>query len=476
MRFLSDSWPYITAILSTLVSLTASGHAILYKRDVRAALGWVGIIWLAPFVGSLLYFLFGINRIRRRAHALRVDSDPPPGETVRGSSAAPDAPHLNELARLVGKVTEDPLLAGNSITVLKGGTEAYPEMIHAISSAKHSVALSSYIFNYDKIGEAFVSALKDAVDRGVEVRVLVDAVGSRYRSPNIVSVLERKNVRAATFLPSVLPWRFHYANLRNHRKILVVDGRTAFTGGMNIQEENAFADEAPDAVRDTHFRVTGPVVTQLQRCFATDWAFTEEETLSGEAWFPEPKASEPGQMICRTIPDGPDEDLDKLRWTLLGALATARSSITIITPYFLPDTALITALNVAAMKGVRVDIILPEKGNLRLVQWASTAQLWQVVERGCHVWLAPPPFDHSKILVIDEHWSLLGSANWDPRSLRLNFEVNVECYDRELAAELEEHARVKRDVAREVGLEELDGRPLPTRLRDGIARLFSPYI
>jgi cardiolipin synthase len=181
-------------------------------------------------------------------------------------------------------------------------------------------------------------------------------------------------------------------------------------------------------------------------------------------------------VLGRGIPDGPDDDFENHRLTLFGALACARSSIIVVTPYFLPDAALITSLNVAAMRGVAVDIILPQKNNLALVQWASTAQLWELLERGCRVWLSPPPFDHSKLMVVDGLWSLVGSANWDPRSLRLNFEFNLECYSRELATSLTGFARSKLQHSRPVSLADVDGRSLPVRLRDGAARLLSPYL
>jgi cardiolipin synthase len=263
-------------------------------------------------------------------------------------------------------------------------------------------------------------------------------------------------------------------NLRNHRKSLVVDGQIGFTGGMNIRYGNLLADNPPHPVQDLHFRVTGPVVTELQEAFANDWAFATGEILDGETWFSE--APESGEVIARVITDGPDADFEHTRWTLLAALAEAQVSIKIITPYFLPDTALVTAINLASLRGVRVDILLPAKSNLPYVHWASSAMWWQVLERGCHIWLTPPPFDHSKLMIVDSHWVLLGSANWDTRSLRLNFEMNVEAYGRAFATEMEQIFAKKISNGREVTLAEMDARPLLIKLRDAIARLFSPYL
>ncbi len=161
---------------------------------------------------------------------------------------------------------------------------------------------------------------------------------------------------------------------------------------------------------------------------------------------------------------------------LAGALSAAQRSVRVMTPYFLPDDAVCQALDVAAMRGVEVDIVLPGENNLAMVNWASTAMLWQVLERGCRVWKTPPPFDHSKLMVVDRSWTLLGSGNWDERSMRLNFEFNVECYDRGLASSLDDMITKRIAVSRRVTLDEVDRRRLPIRLRDGIARLFSPYL
>ncbi|WP_224363517.1 cardiolipin synthase [Hyalangium versicolor] len=472
--------PHVVAVLTVLVSVLASGHAVLRKRDVRAAVSWVGLIWLVPVLGAVLYLLLGINRIRRRARSLtsrqkhgRFQPAPSmvPLTAQALAEALPSGAHLASLARVVDAVVHRPLLPGNRVTVLESRTNAYPAMLEAIASARVSLSLCSYIFDNDMAGRRFVEALSEAVKRGVEVRVLVDALGSRYTWPPITRRLRRAGVRAARFLPTLMPKRLPFMNLRNHRKVMVVDGRVGFTGGMNIR---AHFLPGEDAARDLHFRLEGPVVGHLQETFAEDWAFTTGERLSGEAWFP--PLGPAGPVMARGIPDGPDEDFENVRWTLLGALASARDSVRIITPYFLPDQGLITALNVAALRGVRVDLLLPERGNLPFVQWASMAQLWQVMKPGCRVFLTAPPFDHAKLMVVDGMWSLIGSANWDPRSLRLNFEFDVECYDAELARRLETVVDERLSRARPLTLEEVERRSLPIRLRDGLARLLSPYL
>ena len=473
---ISRFWPHLVAGFSLLAALFASIHALLHKRDSRAAMLWLGFIWFLPLFGSIFYLAFGVNRIRRRALSLKKQkgvSSPIPKNL--GEPEHEGAAHLKMLAKVVNRVAVFPLTSHNHIQPLVNGDEAFPAMLAAIESAQKTISLSTYIFDNDPTGKQFVAALGRAAARGVAVRVLIDSTGARYSWPAIIHELKRANVTVARFLPSLAPWRVMTINLRNHRKVLAVDGEIAFTGGMNIRHGNVLATKPRHPVQDLQFRVEGPVVAQLQAAFANDWAFTTGEVLNGKTWFPEPRISSRG-VIARVIIDGPDADFEKLRLTLLAALAEAQMSVQILTPYFLPDPALISALNLAALRGVRVDIILPAKNNLPYVHWASRAMWWQVLERGCHLWLTPPPFDHSKLMIVDNHWVLLGSANWDARSLRLNFELNVECYGRDFANEMESLIQRKLQGAREVTLAEADGRSLPARLRDATARLFSPYL
>ncbi len=470
------------AIAALVVSALASGHVVLNKRDIRSAVGWVGLILLVPGIGVLLYGLLGINRIQRRATRLRrqTAADEPSASTQavateRARELLPDgARQLEGLVGLVERVTARPLLAANTVEPLRDGDEAYPAMLEAIAGATRSIALATYIFDVDEAGRRFIDALVAARGRGVEVRVLIDDAGARYSRPPADRLLRAGGVPVARFLPVLVPWALPYLNLRNHRKLLVVDGRVAFTGGMNIREACVIERKPRTPTRDLHFRVRGPVLAQLMAAFAEDWQFARRERLDGEAWSID--GAEAGDALARAVIDGPDEDLDVMRMTLLGAIACARRTVRVVTPYFLPDEALVMALNVAAMRGVRVDIVVPERGNLRLVAWAMRGEIWKVIGRGCRVWLTPPPFDHAKVLVVDGAWSLVGSANWDPRSLRLNFELGLECYGTELARELDALVDARIASARELHASDLSAEPLWRRLRDGAARLFVPYL
>jgi len=477
-----ELWPVLVSLTYVAGASWVTVDAVLRKRHVPAIVGWVGLAWLAPVVGALAYYLLGINRIRRSASALdrkaasRQPSSTYADATGRSQGAALEAMHagFDGLAQLGGRVTGRPLLEGNRIEPLIDGDEAFPAMLAAIESAERSVSIVSYIFDNDFAGHAFRDALARARDRGVEVRVLIDDVGSRYTKPTMVSELRAAGVPAAAFLPTRVPRLFRYANLRNHRKIMVVDGRVGFTGGMNIRAGH-WRGRLPEApVRCMHFRVDGPIVADLQEIFAADWAFTTGERLDGERWFA--PAGECGPVTARGVPDGPDGDLDNLPDLILGALSVATQRVRIVTPYFLPEDGLLRALQVAAMRGVAVDIVLPGRSNVPLMDWAVMPQLPWLLEAGCRVYRSSAPFDHSKLFVVDGAWSLIGSTNWDARSLRLNFEYNLECYDRALAARLEAIIDAKIAEARPEDRARLEGRPLPVRLRDGLTRLLSPYL
>ncbi len=475
-----EYWPHFIFILTVAAAATAAIHAAMSKTDVRAAIGWVGIILFSPLFGAFLYLIAGVNRVRRdqisqlrdkslKDYATRDDS---PVEDV----ALHSAPHFRSLKTLGDAVSRFPLRGGNHIRVFSGGDEAYPAMLEAIETASRSIALQSYIFDNDTVGRQFAAALKRAHDRGVQVRVLIDAIGAKYSRPRIVPLLRRSGIRTALFMTNPLGLRMPYANLRSHRKILVVDGCVGFTGGMNIREGFVSSVAGDKMAGDTHFRLEGPVVLQLMSVFAQDWEFTTHEILTFDTWCCDVWKPPQPLVPARCIRSGPDRSMLSTHNMLLGAFAVAQSHIRIQSPYFLPDTVLLGALNTAARRGVTVDIVVPGKNNLRLVNYAMTAQLDQVIRSGCRVWRTRGNFNHSKLITIDGSWSYIGSSNLDPRSLRLNFELDVEIYSTELAGQLEK--LIDREIANAdaVTLDYLAGQHFLKRLRNKVIWLASPYL
>ncbi len=463
------------AVAYVLLSLTVTIDVLLKKSDVRGALGWIGLVWLAPITGSILYFLFGINRVTRRALMLGRRDDF--RQSLPPNTAPHTLPNIALLSDISDRVTQNPLTDGNALDILRGGDEAYPAMLAAIRGASHCVALASYIFRDDAAGRAFAEALADAVRRGVDVRVLLDGLGAGYIYPAIFNRMRRSGVRAERFLHTWLPWRMPFLNMRNHRKILVVDGALAFVGGINIGAENLSAPSGlPPSlkVQDVHFKVAGPAVRVAMDAFASDWSFTTGENLDGAIWWP--ALEKTGNVFARGLRSGPDADIYRLELLLGAAITLAQKRIRIVTPYFLPDARLQFALLQACLRGVEVEIVLPGRSDQRVMDWAMRGHLRFFRHIKAAITATPEPFDHSKLCTVDGEWALIGSSNWDARSFRLNFEFDLECTGRDLTARID--AVIDDKIARGTRLtpDMLAAEPVWLRLRNAAARLLMPYL
>ena len=460
----------ILALLGIGLALVVTVHVLLRKREVSVAIGWIGLAWLSPAFGTGLYALFGINRVSRRARRLRPKPTPKPGEPRLPEAVVAEA--FRPLEQAVRQITDLPSRGGNAVRMFRNGDAAYPAMLEVLEAAEQSVALSSYIFRDDTIGGTFCDALVAAQARGAEVCVLIDGIGGGYFGSGVYHRLHRAGIPVGRFMHSALPWRMPFLNLRTHKKLLIVDGRLAFTGGLNIADGNRVALNPPHPIRDTHFRLDGPVVEQLAIAFASDWAFAMGGDLDGPRWFP--RLAPAGGITARAVTSGPDADVEKIEFVVLEALACARCSVRLVTPYFLPGELVINALQLAAIRGVTVDVIIPRRSDHRFVDWATRAHIDPLLKSGVRIWLDEPPFDHSKALVVDGEWCFVGSANWDTRSFRLNFELNVEIYDTNLARDLDHFMRGKMETR--LMREDLKARALPVRLRDAGVRLLLPYL
>jgi cardiolipin synthase len=477
---IQNYWPHILAVISVVVGAVASAHAALTKEDARAASGWVGVIVLSPLIGAFIYLVAGINRIRHTALATRRSGRRTFDKQSHEYSLSPNrivaefGRPYGALNRLGDALTRFYMTSGNSIQIIEDGDQAYRQMCDAIDGARATILLESYIFDNDEIGRRVADRLLAAKARGVTVRVLIDAVGARYSMPSIVRYFRERGLHARSFNGNVIMGlRLPYANLRTHRKIIVIDGDVAFTGGMNIRK--AFTEEfaGDKAAHDTHFRVTGPVVRDLFAIAAEDWHFATAEKLDPIAHTPSPDAA---STYIRVVSSGPDVSIETNRNMLIGALSVAQQSVRIMSPYFLPDRELVSALATASRRGVRIDIVVPNENNLRLVDLAMMAQFDQVVKNGCHVWRVEGMFNHSKLMVIDSVWSYVGTSNMDPRSLRLNFEVDLEVLDRAFAAVI--GSKIDKAIAhgRQLSLHDIRDRALPIRLVEKLVWLASPYL
>lgn len=484
-EILSTYWPHILVILSVALGTPAAIHAAMTKEEVRSAIGWVGVIVLSPILGAVIYAIVGVNRMRRstisqqRALLSHTGHD-----SLDRFDATNDgvANHLRKryiaMKTLGDRVSQCALTTGNTIEILETGDDAYSAMLAKINAATRSILLETYIFDRDPIGLRFADALIAATKRGVAVRVLIDAVGARYSIPSIVGHLKEGGVTVDVFNGNIIMGlRLPYANLRTHRKILIVDGTDAFTGGMNIRAGFAAEVVGDNSAHDTHFHLTGPVVTDLFHIASSDWRFASGEVLSGADWIMAMPEREPGSAIfLRAVPSGPDKEIEANHRMLMGAFSIAEKHIKIMSPYFLPDRELITALVTAARRGVEVDIVVPAVNNLMLIDRAMRAQFDQLLKDGCRIWRANGPFNHSKLMVIDDHWAYVGSSNLDPRSLRLNFEIDIEVMDNTFAGRIDRRIEGALKDSDPITLPLLQSEPFVNRLIDRIIWLGSPYL
>ncbi len=463
------------------VALFSAGHALLRKRDSRAALGWIAILLLMPPVGLPLYWLFGIARIDSQAVRLMekaarnvigglVDlhgkslSEKPYG--FIDHSGLPEAWHY--LSAPGSSISGRCMIGGNRLEVLHNGEAAYPVMLEAIRGARERVYLSSFIFGYDEVGKRFAAALREAAERGCDVRLLMDGVGSFHLWPRWETLLGPK-VQLAFFLPPrLVPPQFSI-NLRTHRKVLVCDGVTCFTGGMNISQNHLVELNRPHRVQDVHFHCSGPIAQQLEIAFLMDWAFATGDNRP----IPLKHMQGRGDSLCRILMDGPGTPEDTILDLVCAQISAAQHSVRIMSPYFLPPHRLHGELVSAVLRGVDVSVIIPGENNHRLVDWAMRHQMPMLADRGVRIYRQPPPFAHTKLLLIDGEYTLLGSANLDPRSLNLNFELVMEVLDADLTAQLT--AFYDEVQSRSVSVRKTFP-AFPARLRNAASWLFSPYL
>ncbi len=471
MYFLSIT---LAGALLVLMQICVTVHIILHKDNVSSAIAWTGLVWLAPLIGCVAYVMLGINRVRRKAARLYnrgANIFILTGKTAKEIEKE-IPPSFLQLLRLGYKVHPQHLALGNSLTPLQNGDEAYPKMCAAISNAKKEVLIESYIFNNDKAGQQFAGALQQAAQNGAQVRVLVDGVGLNYSDPNILKALKPiPGVELGIFLKSKSPVNLPFVNLRNHRKIMIIDGKTAFFGGMNLAEGNLINSRPKAPIQDVTFEVRGPVLEQMAKLFEEDWRFATRQTFTSVA--SHATHEQAGSIPARIIPDGPDGDYGKIERLVLGALSCAQKKISIVTPYFLPESEILSALETAARRGIPVEIILPQKSNIFGMDHAMRANFKRLISQGIKIYRTAAPFDHSKLFLIDDVWLLAGSANWDVRSFKLNFESAIECFDTKLAKEVMRIIEHKKKNATLAPYEPQP--PLLRTLLDNTMRLLTPY-
>jgi cardiolipin synthase len=471
-------------LLDYLLVAVAVASVLRQRKNPIAMLTWIFAIIVIPYLGMLLYWLMGSNRVyrsvrrrrRRIAHLIAKINDwrarqtaiatEPPGQTL------PD--DLDDVERLARRLTLQPATGGNEVRVYEESGATYAALEEAIRGATHHVHLEYYIWQPDATGRHFRDLLIERTRAGVECRLLLDAVGCWRLPRKFLRPLSDAGVRIAFYLP-LRPFRRRFSmHMRNHRKIAVVDGRVAMTGSQNIGDEYRGYRRRMSPWIDTHMLVRGPAALFLQQTFAEDWLFATREQLVGDAYFPEPQPC--GGSIVQTLPTGPDLNASPLEQILFFAVSSAKTSIRIATPYFVPDPALLGALEHACLRGVRVRIVVPTRTDSLLCLWAARSFYAELIDFGAQIFEYDGAVVHSKVVTVDDRWCLIGSANMDVRSFRLNFEITAMVYDAQVAAELSRSIERYCAGSRLITSRGAWRRRLHEELVEGAARLFAPLL
>ena len=477
VRAVASSW--LTAIEVVYVVLLST-WIVLEKRRPLATLAWILGLSLLPVAGLLVYYLLGPRKLERQRRkreraARRLRSSAPELQAVAAPSvrSLPDDLQLRQLVTLAWNNAEAPLTDGNEVTALQDGHDCYAALESAITEAQHHVHLAYYTYQPDATGQRFRDLLTRKAREGVEVRLLVDAVGSSALTRRFLAPLRDAGAEVATFNPVRLPG-LRPVNFRNHRKLVVVDGQVGFTGGINIGDEY-LGRGANGPWRDTHLRIDGPAVASLQAIFVEDWHFATGTALQQPGLFEARRHPDRDQRV-QVVGSGPDRDWQTIQQLYVTAIGQARERVRLSTPYFVPDEVMLAALEVASLRGVEVELLLSRRTDAPLVRAAARSYYDDLLRAGVRIFEYQPGFLHAKQLVVDTCFAAVGSANFDPRSFRLNFEASALIHGGPLPLELA--TRFDSDLTRsqEVLLGARRRLGLAQRLAEAGARVLSPML
>lgn len=462
-----------------LLTLLLIPRLLLQNKQSVSTVAWTILIILLPYAGALLYLVFGINRVERRL-AHKYESSRRIGpllpelthyQLLPGEGGDPQRRRLMLLANRLGSTR--PTL-DNRIELLNDTNKTLGLIEQAILSAEHSLHLEYYIWQPDRTGTRIRDLLIRKVQDGVAVRFLFDGLGSMLLSRKFLKPMIDAGIEVATFLPGSSFRERWSINLRSHRKIVIVDGQIGFTGGMNIGDEYIGRNRKLGYWRDTHLRMQGPAVMQLQQVFADDWYFATGKKLTDRSLYPKPRNT--GSEVAQVVSSGPDDDFNAFHALFFAAIADAEKSVTLATSYFVPTEPLMAALTTAAFRGVRVRLLLSGRGAYPWMLWAGRAYYDALLKAGVQIYEYQKGLLHSKTLCVDGNWSVVGTANFDVRSLLLNFEVGVVVYGTEMALSLESAFAKDLASAQKIIPTEWQNRGLRSRLVENSLKLFSPVL
>jgi cardiolipin synthase len=477
------NWIYIAGTIYMLVLLAVCLRIIYETRSATKTMAYLLLAIFLPVAGIVFYILFGVNfwkikmfdkksaadeqMLKRMKKEMKVYKD-----EIISPSELPTEDN-KELATMLAKELQSPLTRNNKVKLLINGEEKFPEVFETIRKAKHHIHIEYYIYEQDKIGEQFEELLIQKANEGVQVRFIYDDFGS----PNIKKKTEERMKKAGIEIYPFQKVLFYMLanrlNYRNHRKIIVIDGQTAFTGGINVCDKYINDGAQKLFWRDTHIRIDGPGVFYLQYLFLTDWNFCSGKNLQAEELYFSSPADHKDDCFLQVAASGPDSSQPSVLFSLLQAIYLAKKEILITTPYFIPGDSILEALRIAALSGLSVKLLVPGICDSKLVNAASKSYYEDLLCAGVDIYMYQKGFVHAKTLVADSSLSIIGTANMDYRSFELNFEVNVMLYDRTVAEKLRTVFFKDLEDADKIDKEEWCSRPAYKQLPEKVARLFS---
>ena len=470
--------------ISMVTVLVLSMIIVLENRNPTRTMAWILVLIFLPLVGIFLYLYIGQNHRKKKTflkkrkqdyRVLRKLLDTQITFTQFGRYFTKNFKDVRaKMVPLILRNGDSPITFNNEVKILNNGAQTFTEMLKAIEGAKDHVHMEYFIIKDSEIGRKFQRALVKKAKEGVKVRLIYDGVGSWRLKKDFIEPMKDAGVEVGVFLPVTLPFFGSRLNYRNHRKILVIDGKVGFTGGLNIGDEYLGRDKTLGFWRDTHVKILGEANYVLQTIFLKDWYFVKNEELDDPRYFP--RQGYQGEKAVQILSGGPDMYWHTIQQAYFTAITAARKSVYITTPYLVPDEGILMALKTAGLRGVDVRILLPSVADHRTVFWASQSHFKELLESGVKIYQYQKGFIHSKIIMADDQMTSIGTANFDNRSLELNFEVNAFIYDEKITK------RVKGDFfhdlrqSKRINLEAYEKRPKRIRIKESAARLLSPIL
>ena len=484
------NWLLVGEIAYVIIMILVCLRIVYDTRSVTKSMSYLLLVIFLPVIGIFIYFSFGVNYRNRKIYSKKLLKDVDVSNQLRNEvlktsnrilHTGNEALKENKaLAKMLLHDDLSPLTRHNKTEILINGENKFPRVIEVLESAQHHIHMEYYIYEPDRIGLKVAEVLKRKALEGVKVRFIYDDFGSRKIRRKLVAELRSAGVHAMPFYKIKLIALANRINYRNHRKIIVVDGKEAFLGGINISDHyiNYKGDDEPDYWRDMHLYMAGPVVYHLQYLFMGDWNFCAHDNLGPtKEYFPDRDANHhPQDRHMQIVASGPDSDSPTILYSILQAIMLAKSEILITTPYFIPGESLMDLLVISAKSGVSIHLLIPAEGDSFVVNSAAQSYYLELLEAGVHIHRYTKGFVHSKTIVVDKEIVMIGTANMDIRSFDLNFEVNAIIYDEEDGLQMQQVFFDDIQHAEEIDLQQWKNRPLYLQLLERLARLISPLL